>query len=192
MVRTFPTTAIPSPATSSPPSIPALRSSIIKTVPTKVTVKATGDGLTYTWYFKNPGAKKFSKSSVTKATYAATMSSKTKNRQLYCVVKDKYGNTVKSNVVTLRMAASITTQPKNVTVAKGKTAKVTVKAAGDGLTYTWYIKNAGQSKFSKSSVKTAEYTAKMSSKVKNRQVYCVVKDKYGKTVKSNTVTLKMK
>ena len=32
----------------------------------------------------------------------------------------------------------------------------------------------------------------MSSKVNGRKVYCVVKDKYGKTVKSTTVKLKMK
>ena len=90
------------------------------------------------------------------------------------------------------MAASITTQPKTVTVAKNKTAKVTVKAAGDGLKYTWYVKNAGAKKFTKTTVKTAAYSVKMTSSVKNRQVYCVVTDKYGKTVKSNTVTLKMK
>ena len=34
--------------------------------------------------------------------------------------------------------------------------------------------------------------ATMSSKVKNRLVYCVVTDKYGKTVKTVTVKLKMK
>ena len=32
----------------------------------------------------------------------------------------------------------------------------------------------------------------MTATTKNRQVYCVVKDKYGKTVKTVTVTLKMK
>jgi hypothetical protein len=90
------------------------------------------------------------------------------------------------------MAASITTQPKTVTVKKDATAKVTVKAAGDGLKYTWYYKNAGAKKFTKATTKTATYSAKMTNTVKNRQVYCVVKDKYGNTVTSKTVTLKMK
>ena len=157
-----------------------------------VSVKAAGDGLTYTWYVKNKGASKFTKSSVTKSTYTATMSSKTKDRQVYCVVKDKYGKTVETKKVFLRMAASITTQPKTVTVAKNKTAKVTVKAAGDGLTYTWYVKDKGAKKFTKTTVKTASYSAKMTSKVNGRQVYCVVKDKYDKTVQSKTVSLKMK
>jgi hypothetical protein len=107
-------------------------------------------------------------------------------------VKDKYGKTVKTDTVYLRMAASITTQPKTVTVKKNATAKVTVKAAGDGLKYTWYYKNKGASKFTKASTTTATYSVKMTSKVNGRQVYCVVKDKYGKTVKSSTATLKMK
>jgi len=160
----------------------------------KVSVKITakGDGLKYSWYIKNDGASKYSKSSVTSSTYSTTMGSKVKNRRVYCVVKDKYGKSVQSKTFILRESVSITAQPKTVTVAKNKTAKVTVKASGDGLKYTWYIKNAGSSKYSKSSVKTASYSVKMTSKVKNRLVYCVVTDKYGKTVKTVTVKLKMK
>jgi len=157
-----------------------------------VKVTAKGDGLKYAWYIKNEGSSKYSKSSVTSATYSATMSSKVKGRRIYCIVTDKYGKTVQSKTFLLRESVSIATQPKTVTVAKNKTAKVTVKASGDGLKSTWYIKNAGSSKYSKSSVKTASYSTKMTSKVKNRQVYCVVTDKYGKTVKTVTVKLKMK
>ena len=129
---------------------------------------------------------------MTSATYSAKMSDKVNGRRVYCIVTDKYGKTVQSKTVVLRMAATITKQPKDVTVEKGKTAKVTVKAVGDELTYTWYIKNEGASKFSKSSVTSATYSCKMSKKVDGRQVYCVVTDKYGKSVKSNTVTLNMK
>ncbi len=160
----------------------------------KVSVKVTalGDGLTYAWYIKNDGKSSYSKSSVTSATYSATMSSKVKGRKVYCIVTDKYGKKVQSKTFVLRESVSIVTQPKTVTVAKNKTAKVTVKASGDGLKYTWYIKNAGSSKYSKSSVTKSAYSVKMTSKVKNRLVYCVVTDKYGKTVKSTTVKLKMK
>lgn len=157
-----------------------------------VTVKAAGDGLKYTWYVKNSGATKYSKSSITKSTYSVTMTSKVKDRLVYCVVTDKYGKTVKSDTVRMRMAATITTQPKSVKVALNKTAKVTVKATGDGLKYTWYIKNKGASKYTKSSVTKSTYSVKMTSKVNGRYVYCVVKDKYGKTVKSNTVSLRKK
>jgi len=157
-----------------------------------IKISTLGDGLKYTWYIKNDGASKYSKSSVTSATYSVTMASKVKGRRVYCVVSDKYGKKVQSKTFILRESVSIVTQPKTVTVAKNKTAKVTVKASGDGLKYTWYIKNAGASKYSKSSITKSTYSAKMTSKVKNRLVYCVVTDKYGKTVKTVTVKLKMK
>lgn len=157
----------------------------------ETTVKAVGDGLTYQWYIKNPGKDSFSKSSVKEATYSYEMGSGKSGRQAYCVIKDQYGNTVKTNTVTFSRLA-ITQQPKNTSVKSGETATITVKAVGSGLTYQWYIKNPGQSKFSKSSVKEATYFCDMTSSKSGRQAYCVIKDKFGNTVKSNVVTLKVK
>ena len=78
--------------------------------------------------------------------------------------------------------------------AKGKTATVTVKATGDGLTYQWYYKNASASKFSYTKTFAGNiYTVSKMDSVRNgRQVYCVITDKYGNSVQTNTVTLKMK
>ena len=157
-----------------------------------VQIEAVGDGLTYTWYIKNANAAKYSKSSITSAKYSATMSDTVKDRCIYCVVKDQYGKTVQSKTFVLRESVSITTQPKTVTVANGATAKVSVSARGDGLTYTWYFKNAGQTSYSKSSVTKATYSTTMNSKSVNRLLYCVVKDTYGNSVKTETVKLKMK
>jgi len=156
----------------------------------KATVKASGDGLKYTWYIKNAGASKYSKSSVTKSTYSVKMTDSTKGRSVYCVVKDKKGKTVKSSTAILRMKATVTTEPKTTYAKEGATAKLTVKAKGDGLKYTWYIKNAGKTKYSKSSVTKSTYSVTMSDKVHGRYVYCVVTDKYGKTDKSKTVVLR--
>ncbi len=159
-----------------------------------VKVVASGEGLTYQWYYKNAGASKFSVSSVKTATYTVEMSKSRHGREIYCVVTDKNGNKVKSNVVTLSMSvskATITKQPKSVSVASGKTATTTVYAAGSGLTYQWYYKNAGATKFSVSSVKTATYFVEMSKSRHGREIYCVVTDKNGNKVKSNTVTLSM-
>ena len=161
----------------------------------KVSFTATGDGLTYTWYFKNKGASSFSKTdSFTSNTYSVKMDSSRDGRQVYCVVKDKYGNKVQTNTVTLTMGnpAKITKQPTSVTMASGTTAKVSFTATGDGLTYTWYFKNKGTSSFSKTDSFTSNtYSVKMDSSRDGRQVYCVVKDKYGNSVKTNTVTLTM-
>ena len=64
-------------------------------------------------------------------------------RQLYCVVSDNKGYSVTTDIVTLHKATklSIIEQPKDAYVPNGQTACATVTAAGDGLTYQWYLKN---------------------------------------------------
>jgi len=159
-----------------------------------VSVTASGDGLKYEWYIKNKGASSFGKSSITAATYSVTMSDNINGRQLYCKVIDKYGNSVKSDTVTMTMGAAlkITKQPVSVSVAKGENAVVSVTASGDSLKYEWYIKNKGASSFGKSSITAATYSVAMSDNINGRQLYCKVIDKYGNSVKSDTVTMTMK
>ena len=155
----------------------------------KVTVAASGEGLKYTWYFKNPGSSSYTKSSITSSTYSMTMQKSLSGRLVYCIVSDKYGNQVRSNTVKVCLRATITKQPTNIMEYVGKTAKVSVSAAGDGLTYTWYFKNPGSSSFTKSGITSSTYSMTMQKSLSGRQVYCVVTDKYGNTVKSNTVKI---
>ncbi len=158
-----------------------------------VTLKVSGEGVTYNWYYKNKGEKEFTLTNTFKGeTYYVEMNSVRASRQIYCVVTDKYGNSMKSSVITLGMAVKIKTQPKSVGVENGKVAKVTVSASGEGLTYKWYFKNKGESKFSYTSTfKGNTYSVTMNSTRASRQVYCVITDKYGNTVKTSTVTLGM-
>jgi hypothetical protein len=65
------------------------------------TVKATGEGLTYQWYFANPGATGFTKSGSKTATYSATLTEANSGRRMYCVITDAHGNTVTTNTVTM-------------------------------------------------------------------------------------------
>ena len=155
-------------------------------------VEATGDGLTYQWYVRNEGQTKYYKSSLTGPVYTATMSDKSKNRRVLCYVYDRYGNRLQTKTVLLREQVSITTQPKTVTVAKGKSAKVTVAASGDGLTYQWYLRSATGTKYSKSSLTTATYSVRMSEKADGRRLICYVYDKYGNKVQTKTVMIQMK
>ena len=155
-----------------------------------VTVEAKGVGLTYQWYIKNKTATKFSKSSITKATYSVTMSDTVDGRQVYCVVTDKNGDTITTDTVTLsKYVFKIISQPQNATAKNGEKVSTTVEAKGEGLTYTWYIKNRTATKFTKSSVTKATYSTTMSDTVDGRQVYCVISDKNGDTITTDTVTL---
>ena len=160
----------------------------------KTTLTASGDGLKYEWFFKNAGSTTWSKSSLTGNSYYVTAKSTTNGRQVYCKITDKYGTAVQSNTVTLYMGnpAKITKQPVNASAANGSQVKTTLTASGDGLKYEWFFKNAGSTTWSKSSLTGNSYYVTMKSTTKNRQVYCVVTDKYGNSVKSNVVTLKMK
>ncbi len=156
-----------------------------------VVAKGSGTGITYQWYFKNPGMGTFSKSSVKKSVYSFEMTAAKSGRQVYCVITDKYGQTVKSNTVTMRMPKpKFTKQPTDAAAPLGKTVKTSVTASGDGLRYQWYFKNADMKTFLKSSVTTSTYSYTMTAAKAGRQVYCVVTDKYGQTVKSNIVTLR--
>ena len=156
-----------------------------------ITVSAQGDGLKYQWYFKNSGSSKYQKSSITTNTYTCAMTKERSGRQLYCVIKDKYGNSVKTNTVTCKIPvyAQITKQPVSTRVSMGSTAQVSLTAKGDGLKYQWYYRNAGEKTFSKSSTTSATYSVKMDSTRAGRYLYCVVTDKYGNTVKSDTVRI---
>lgn len=156
-------------------------------------VKAEGDGLTYTWYIKNAGASRYSKSSITKSTYSVTMAEKADGRRVYCVVTDDKGNTLRSRSALLTMTEDlqITKQPATAYAKSGAKVTASVEAKGTGLKYTWYVKNAGATKYSKSSVTKSSYSVTMTDKVKDRLVYCVVSDSSGDSVKSNTVRLRM-
>lgn len=72
------------------------------------TVVASGNGLTYQWYFADVGATNFRLSTIKKATYSMTMTEELSGRRLYCVVSDMYGNSVTTDTVTLSVEAPFT------------------------------------------------------------------------------------
>ena len=65
-----------------------------------VTVTATGDGLTYEWYYKDADSDGFVRASATGSTYTITMTNNADGRLAYCIVRDCYDNWVQSNTVT--------------------------------------------------------------------------------------------
>ena len=158
----------------------------------KVSVEAIGDDLTYKWYYKDKGEADFSRSSVDTDSYTINVKSDKNGRQVYCLITDAYGNWVKTDVVTLHVAATITTQPKSVFVSSGAAAEVSISAVGDGLTYKWYYKDAKSSNFSLSSESGDKYRVNVNAEKNGRQIYCLVTDQYGNSVKSDVVEVRIK
>ena len=85
----------------------------------------------------------------------------------------------------------ITAQPQTVSVPSGADAEISITAEGDGLCYTWYTKNSGDTMYIKSSITGSSYCMTMSDTVKDRQVLCVVKDLYGNYLISQSALLRM-
>ena len=84
----------------------------------------------------------------------------------------------------------IVTQPKSVTVNEDDKATVRIIVEGEGLTYKWYYKDAGSSKYRVAKTFTSDtYSVSMTQDTSGRKVYCIVTDKSGNRVKSSTVSL---
>ncbi len=114
-------------------------------------LKAEGEGLTYQWQV-------FSSSNVWANTSIAgnktnrisfTIPASYKTKQYRCIVSDKYGNSVTSDVAVLTVGETvegltITKQPQSITAPVGKKVSFNVVAAGsDKITYQWQTSSNG-------------------------------------------------
>jgi len=115
-------------------------------------VEATGNGLTYQWYYSDNGGTSWVKS--------GTPGFATNNLQpilrtyrdgfvYYCQITDIFGNTVNSNVVSMTVKASeivITKKPVDVNGAKlGELYYFESEATGDNLEFRWeFSKDGGE------------------------------------------------
>ena len=90
------------------------------------------------------------------------------------------------------LKATITTQPKSVSIAEGKTASFTVNASGVDLKYQWQSCPSGSSTWSNSSESGSktETLSIQGTQAKNGYKYrCIVTDGMGNKVTSNSATL---
>ena len=157
-----------------------------------VTLEAQGDELSYRWYWRNAGAEEWRKSGQRDNTYDATMTRTRHNREVYCVITDMWGESITTDVVTITGTPTETLAISGISytpAAMGEEYCATVEAVGDGLAYTWYFKNEGSEKWTKSSVRDNTYNDTMTKSRVNREVYCVVTDAWGNSLTSDTVTL---
>ena len=156
-------------------------------VRTKVT--ATGQDLSYQWYYCEANSDKFIKSKVTGSTYECPMTNESNGRKVYCEITDVNGNMVVSDTVTLTADLYIIQQPENASAPFGSEVKTKVTAKGKDLSYQWYYCEANSDTFSKSKVTYSTYECPMTNESNGRKVYCEITDKAGNMVVSDTVTL---
>ena len=157
-----------------------------------ISVEAEGEGLTYQWFYRNKGGEEFAASSYKGKTYSITMAEYCNGREVYCVITDENGNTVTTETVMMSRPArqlQIVEQPEDVAVAIGEKVVISVEAEGDGLTYQWYYRNKNGKTFAASSYKGKTYSVSMAEYCDGREVYCVITDENGNTVRTETVSM---
>ena len=162
------------------------------------TVKASGNGLKYQWQTLKNGA--WTNCSINDGAKTATLTlemKKSRNASMYqCVITDKYGDTVSTNIVTLNVATplSITQDPGDCEGAEGEMATFKVIAEGSGLKYQWQVFKNGS--WTNCSVNDGAKTDTLSLEIKSSRdglkYHCIVTDKTGASVTSNAATLTMK
>ncbi len=113
------------------------------------TVEATGDGLTYQWYYSSNGGETWSKS------YSEGYNTPTlhpilreyRSGQLFrCLITDANSRTEYTEAATMALKSSeisITSQPVSYTGALNDLAEFSVTAEGENLKYLWYYSEDG-------------------------------------------------
>lgn len=154
-------------------------------------VQAAGEELSYQWYVRDSESSTWKKSSRTTAYNSTVLSRACNGRQLYVEINDKDGNSISSDIVTLTVKTplAIKTQPRDVTGKTGDRITVKVAAQGDGLTYQWYVRTSSTAVWKKSTCTKASNSTTLSASADGRQLYVVVSDCYGNSIKSDVVTL---
>ena len=154
----------------------------------------------FQWYWRSSSTGTWAKSTLTgntTATLSVVGKASRNGYQYRCKVSNGIGY-VYSSAATLTVSAKpvITTQPKDLTISAGGTAKFTVKASG-ATSYQWYWRANSSSSWQKSTVSSATkatltYTNLSASK-SGRQYRCKVSNDYGYTyTKAATLTVSEK
>lgn len=163
------------------------------------TVTASGEGLSYQWYYKKPKGKfqKCTEASATSKTLTLSSVSYTLSGYRYrCVVKNAKGKAT-SKTVKLKVYPKITLQPSNVTVNVGDPINLSTTvdpASGTGIKYQWMYKATGKKakwkKCKSAGAKTDTFTFAAQAKHNGYQYKCKITSKQG-TVYTNIITVKV-
>lgn len=158
-------------------------------------IEAEGTNLKYSWYYKRPGDEVFYKAGVYTNEYTRTYTEKINGMQAYCVITDAAGKKVTGRIATLAKVESridIITDTADIFAKKaGEKCVFSIEAEGAELKYSWYYKRPGDEVFYKAGAYTNEYCRTYVESIEGMQVYCVVTDCFGNSIKGRTATLSL-
>ena len=160
----------------------------------KLTVKATGAGLTYQWQWRKPGGSwtTCSLTGAKTATLSVPVTAARNGYQYRCVINNANNSPAYSNAATLTVRTTITAQPKSVSAKAGSTVKFTVSATGAGLTYQWQYRTSATGTWATCGLtgnKTATLTVPVTAARSGYQYRCVINNANNAKAYSNAATL---
>ncbi|PWJ70775.1 hypothetical protein B0O40_0624 [Ruminococcaceae bacterium R-25] len=161
------------------------------------TVDAYGENLNYQWQLKK-GSKwaNLSAGGANTSTLSVKVDDSKNGKTYRCVITDDKGNELYSNEVSIfviKPAIDITTQPKNYSGPVGSTAKFSVAAEGEGLTYQWQLKKGKTwADLSSGGAKTPTMSIKVDDSKNGKTYRCLITNAAGEQVATDEVTITVK
>ncbi len=163
----------------------------------KFNVDADGEGITYQWQLKKGKTwANLTSGGATTQTLSVKVDA-SKNGKVYrCLITDEYGRTVTTNEVSITVkepSIKINTQPKDYKGIEGSTAKFTVDAEGEGLTYQWQLKKGKNwANLTSGGATTSTMSIKVDAS-KNGKIYrCLITNADGEELATNEVSITVK
>ena len=164
----------------------------------EIFVEAEGEGLKYQWQVLKNGS--WVNCSIKDGAKTPTLTLEVKasrdGSQYHCIISDKYGASITSEVATLYMTKLfvIETQPEDFSGYAGETATFFIEVEGEGVKYQWQQWKNGA--WTNCSLNDGARTNTLSLLIKDSRdgskYQCVVTNKYGETLTSDEVTLTVK
>lgn len=164
-------------------------------------VEATGEGLTYQWYYRQPGKAFWYPSSFEGAqtdTLRVPVRANRDGQSYRCEVTDAFGNVAVSEIAGLFLIADeppvIVSQPEDQLVVRDAMATFAVEAEGPGLTYQWYYRQPGKNSWFASTAEGAKspvLTIQATERRDGQSYRCKVTTAAGLTVTSESAVLRL-
>ena len=156
-------------------------------------VAATGSNLKYQWYYKKSGDSNWTKwSTHTAPAVSAIVPNSWNGAKVQCKITDSNGQTIYTRSAKVKFEGSIQliSGPCDVIVKSGQKVSFSVSASGDGLSYQWYCKKAGDTGWKVwNGYTAASISATANANWNGMNVFCVMADQYGNTTSSGYATV---
>ena len=154
-------------------------------------VAATGDRLTYQWYWRNVHDDEYSLAPCTGPTFSAVMNEPGKYL-ICCTATDASGQTEDSlsGLIEVFAPAYIESDIKSMELKLGQKYTFWFMVEGLEVEMQWFEKDAGSNSFTPVPDIYA-YRVTMDHSIDGRKIYCVATDRNGNTVVSSVATISL-